>query len=125
MSRNKMGWIALAALAGAGASAALAQETGMSDLHAQRLERGLICMTEHFHYGTSGAQPTRKAAEAEAIASWAGFTAWEYGDPWGNYRIAASRAMKCAQSGAEWTCETEARPCRRPAAAGPKRSGKK
>jgi hypothetical protein len=74
-------------------------------------------MSDHFHYGSGKALPNRKAAEAEAIASWVGFTAWEYGDAWGNYRIAASRAMNCSQSGGSWSCETEARPCRRPTAA--------
>jgi len=108
-------WITFAAVVAGSISAAVAQETGMSDLHAQRVEGGRICMIDHFHYGSSSGQATRKAAEAEAIASWAGFTAWEYGDPWGDYRIAASRGMKCAQSGGSWACELEARPCRRPA----------
>jgi hypothetical protein len=117
MSCRKIAWIGVAALVGAGAPAASAQETGLSDIHAQRLESGRVCMTEHFHYGSGNGLPSRKAAEAEAIAAWVGFTAWEYGDPWGNYRIAASRTMKCAQSGSAWSCETEARPCRRATAA--------
>jgi hypothetical protein len=117
MSYRKIVWIGVAALMGAGAPAAWAQETGLSDIHAQRLEGGRVCMTEHFHYGSGNGLPSRKAAEAEAIASWVGFTAWEYGDPWGSYRIAASRTMKCAQAGGTWSCETEARPCRRATAA--------
>ncbi|HXF55225.1 MAG TPA: hypothetical protein VNK52_13990 [Hyphomicrobiaceae bacterium] len=112
MSRRKIAWIGCSFLIGTGAPAVLAQETGLSDIHAQRIEGGRVCMSEHFHYGSSTGQPSRKAAEAAAIASWVGFTAWEYGDPWGNYRIAASRAMKCTQSGSTWSCETEARPCR-------------
>lgn len=39
------------------------------------------CMADHFHYGSSSGQPNKKAAEREAIASWEGFTAFEYGTP--------------------------------------------
>jgi hypothetical protein len=113
MSLRKTAWIGGAALAVMIAPAAWGQETGLSDIHAQRFESGRVCMVDHFHYGSSNGMPSRKAAEADAIASWVGFTAWEYGDPWGSYRLAASRAMKCEQSGGAWSCSMEARPCRR------------
>lgn len=91
---------------------AAAQETGLDGLHEQRREGGRICMVSHFHYGSSGNFPTRKAAEAQAIKDWAGFTAWEYGDPWGRYRLAVSKKMECSKSGTSWSCKVEARPCK-------------
>jgi hypothetical protein len=92
---------------------AMAQETGLDGLHAQRREGNRICMSDHFHHGSSSGHPTRKQAEAAAIRDWAGFTAWEYGLAWGSYAIAASKSMKCVQSGKTWGCELDARPCKR------------
>jgi len=46
------------------------------------------------------------------MRSWADFTSFEYGAPWANARMAASRGMKCSQSGSSWSCDFEARPCR-------------
>ena len=40
---------------------AVAQE--VADLHDQRRERGVICFTDHFHYGSSAGQPTKRAAQ--------------------------------------------------------------
>ncbi|MFM1815709.1 MAG: hypothetical protein RLZ98_2404 [Pseudomonadota bacterium] len=92
---------------------AFSQEDGtLVALHDLRVERGRLCMSDHFHVGSSQGQTSKKIAEREAIASWAGFTAWEYGDHWGNIRLAGSRSMKCAQSGTGWACEVQARPCR-------------
>lgn len=85
---------------------------GLDFLHDQRVEGGRVCMTDHFHHGTSGGQPTRATAEREAIASWAGFTAWEYGNQWGSWRIAASKRVSCSQLTGTWGCQVEARPCR-------------
>lgn len=95
-----------------------AQETGLADtLHAQRVEGGRVCLSDHFHYGSSSNQPTRKQAEAEAISSWASFTDFEYGRSWADFRIAASRGMNCQQTGSGWSCNLEARPCKRGGAA--------
>jgi hypothetical protein len=71
-------------------------------------------MSEHFHHGSSAGHPTKKIAEAEAIRSWAGFTAFEYGSAWGDYAIAASKTLECSQSDSgSWGCEVDARPCKR------------
>jgi hypothetical protein len=89
-----------------------ASAQGLEFLHDQRVEGGRVCMTDHFHYGSSGGQSTRAAAEREAISSWSGFTAWEYGNHWGSWRIAASKRMSCSQLTGTWGCQVEARPCR-------------
>ncbi len=89
-----------------------AQETGLDALHTQRREAGKICMIDHFHYGSSTAMKTKKAAEVEAIRDWAGFTAWEYGDPWGRWTLAGSKKVECTGSGANWGCKVEARACK-------------
>jgi hypothetical protein len=81
-------------------------------LHSQRTEGNKVCMSDHFHSGTSSGQPTRQAAEREAIANWAGFTAFEYGDRWGRWSLAGSKRVNCSQSGSGWGCELEGRPCR-------------
>jgi hypothetical protein len=99
---------AVCALAGP----AMAQETGLDSLHAQARVGRKICMTEHFHTGSGANQDTRKQAEREAIAAWSGFTAWEYGDNWGSYRLSEGKRMKCAQTGTGWGCTFEARPCK-------------
>jgi len=89
-----------------------AQEFGLADMHDQRVEGGRVCMTDHFHNGSSNGQRSRKAAETAAQQSWIDFTALEYGSAWASVRIAASRGMKCTQSGSTWSCDFEARPCR-------------
>lgn len=88
------------------------EETGLAAIHDQRREGNRICMSSHFHYGSSSGHKTRKEAEAAAVRDWAGFTAWEYGLPWGSYRLAASKSMNCTKSGATWGCQVEARPCK-------------
>lgn len=80
-------------------------------LHAQRFEGGRVCMVDHFHDGSSFAQPSRAAAERAAIANWVSFTAGEYGGAWGSWRLAASRGINCSNSGG-WSCSVTARPCR-------------
>lgn len=92
-------------------SSASAELTGLDRLHAQARVGNKICMVRHEHYG-EGSMPTRRAAELMAIRSWSGFTAFEYGRPWGNYRLAAGRKMECSESGGRWVCKTSARPCR-------------
>jgi len=87
-------------------------ETGLANIHEQRREGNRICMSSHFHHGSSSGQKSRKEAEAQAIRDWAGFTAWEYGSIWGRYSLAASKNMTCSDSGSTWSCHVEARPCR-------------
>jgi hypothetical protein len=91
---------------------AAAEESGLAGLHAQKSEGKRICMSEHFHHGSSAGKPTQKEAEAAAIRDWSGFTGFEYGEAWSDYAIAASKTMKCARSGDDWSCELDARPCK-------------
>lgn len=111
--RNKLGVsaVALAVVLLAGDVVGIAQETGIAAIHAWVKVGSKTCMADHFHDG-SGTGPTRATAERAAIRSWAEFTAWEYGDPWGRYAIAASKKATCSQESGSWRCAVEARPCR-------------
>lgn len=95
----------------AGEAVGGSQETGIAAIHAWVKVGRKTCMTDHFHDG-SGTGPTRATAERAAIRSWTEFTAWEYGDPWGRYSIAASKKATCSEESATWRCAVEARPCR-------------
>ena len=95
----------------AGEAVAQSQETGMAEIHAWVKVGRKNCMVDHFHDG-NGTGPTRAKAEAAAIRAWVEFTAWEYGNPWGRYTIAASKKMTCSGGSGGWTCAVEARPCR-------------
>jgi hypothetical protein len=90
-----------------------ASDTGLAtSLHEVRREGGRLCMTDHWHYGSSGSHPTKAGAQRAAIASWRDFTDLEYGSVWARFNRAASRKMGCSRSSAGWTCDAEARPCR-------------
>ena len=105
--------ITAAAIVGLSMStSAAAGEGGLVDLHEQKREGDRICMSEHFHHGSSAGQSSQKEAEAEAVRSWAGFVAFEYGAAWGDYGIAASKTMECSASGTGWACDVDARPCK-------------
>ncbi|WP_176427209.1 MULTISPECIES: hypothetical protein [Rhodomicrobium] len=92
---------------------AKADETGLASIHEWKKESGRrICMAEHFHDG-AGSGKTRKEAEAAAKASWASFTAFEYGSNWGRYDLAASKKLDCVQNANGWSCATTARACKR------------
>ena len=93
--------------AGSAISAAIANA-----LHSARYERGFICYSDHFHYGSSGVQSTRAKAERAAAGSWSSFVDFEYGPAWANYGRAGSKKMTCSQSGGGWDCSVEARPCK-------------
>lgn len=97
-----------------------AQETGLDALHTQVRVGSKICMLDHFHNGSSNGLSTRKRAEAEAIRVWAEFTAWEYGDNWGSWRLAETKRVNCGQTSGAWACTLEARACK-PAGAARKR----
>lgn len=71
----------------------------------------VFCFKEHYHYGSSGQQASKKAAEAAAIQSWADFVVFEYGRAYGNFKIAQSKGMNCTDNGGSWSCTVEARPC--------------
>jgi hypothetical protein len=90
---------------------------GLDKLHKQRAEGGRVCFSDHWHFKSSGAWPTRAEAESAVLASWRRFTAAEYGAAWGDPGTAAGAKMECASGtnsrGATWSCNFKARPCRR------------
>ena len=88
-----------------------ASAQGLADTHTQVRVGNKICMADHYHSGSSNGHPSRKAAEAAAISSWAGFTAWEYGSNWGHFALAESKRIVCQNVGG-WGCTLDARPCR-------------
>jgi hypothetical protein len=109
---RSFGAISLAAtVLAASLASASAQTDGRDKFHAQARVGNKVCMTEHEHYG-EGELPSRRGAEAAAKRAWSSFTAWEYGQAWGNYALAAGKKMSCTQSGGRWLCKTTARPCR-------------
>jgi len=112
MRKFVVGAVALAVLPLAAEAAAESQETGLAEIHAWVRVGGKTCMLDHFHDG-SGTGRTRAQAQRAAIRSWAEFTAWEYGDAWGRYSMAASRKASCSRESGSWRCTVEARPCRR------------
>lgn len=110
MSRRLL--VALALALGAAGGPVTADETGFAALHDLRREGGRNCFLDHYHYGSSEGVRTRKAAEAAAIASWSGFVDLEYGSDWARFSRAASKAVKCEETGSGWGCTVEARPCK-------------
>jgi hypothetical protein len=104
--------VAAAAAASVGVPSPLADETGLASMHPWRREGGRICMSDHWHYGSSGPQPSRGIAQRVAIRAWAEFTDLEYGSSWARFYRAGSRRMNCSRSGRNWSCDVEARPCR-------------
>jgi len=82
-------------------------------LHQKRVERSLVCMSDHFHLGEGRPAASKQAAVHSAIRDWIGYTAGEYGSAWGNFRIAASKSARCEPAGRGWVCSVNARPCRR------------
>ncbi len=103
--------IGAAGLLALGATTAAAQ--GLADIHEHVRVGKKVCMKDHFHDGTSAGQPSRKAAEIEAIKVWQGFTGWEYGGAWGSFKLAESKGINCSGGGNSWACNVTARPCRR------------
>ena len=92
---------------------AMANDTGVAQsLHATARVGGKLCLTDHSHAGSSSGLATEKAAKAEAIRSWAGFTAWEYGTDWANINKAIRRSMSCSRSSSGWGCNLDANPCK-------------
>jgi hypothetical protein len=102
--------LALVGVLQAGA-AAQAQETGVAGIHTWVKVGRKTCLLDHFHNG-DGKGASKAQAERAAIQAWTEFTAWEYGDTWGRYSIAASKKVECSRDGSNWSCALEARPCR-------------
>lgn len=109
---KKIVWLAAAFCTMSAITTAAADETGLAGIHDWRKEGARTCLSDHFHDG-AGVGPNRKAAEANAIASWSSFTVLEYGTNWGAYGLAASKKMDCTQDFAsQWSCDVTARPCK-------------
>jgi hypothetical protein len=92
---------------------AASQDGALVGLHDLRREGNKLCMSDHSHSGSSTGAATRNKAEIEAQRSWSSFTALEYGDHWGSPALASGRSMSCSQASSGWSCDFEARPCRR------------
>ncbi len=90
---------------------ALAQDTGLSGLHAKVRVGSKLCFADHSHSGFSSGERSRKAAEIVAIRNWQDFTAAEYGGAWASFNMAVGKSMNCS-GGGSWGCSLEARPCR-------------
>jgi hypothetical protein len=91
---------------------AKADDTGMAGaLHDLRREKGRVCIVDHWHYG-NGSGRNKKAAMADAVASWSSFTAMEYGSDWARFQRAASRSVSCSPSSYGVSCSIDGRPCR-------------
>jgi hypothetical protein len=115
---NRFDWMKTALVAAAAvfacAAPALADETGVAVIHAQQREHGRTCFVDHFHYGSSSGLPSKKAALAVGIKSWADFTDFEYGSDWAHWGRASSKSAKCTEDGPHgtWSCDISGRPCR-------------
>jgi hypothetical protein len=92
---------------------AASQDGALVGLHDLRREGNKLCMSDHSHSGTGSGEPTRARAEIAAQRSWSSFTALEYGDHWGSPALASGKTMSCSQGSGGWSCDFEARPCRR------------
>ncbi|MEL7047378.1 MAG: hypothetical protein AAFO75_00195 [Pseudomonadota bacterium] len=104
--------LAVACVAATFPSLAMADQSGMADMHDQRREGSKICLSDHFHTGT-GEGRTKRAARADAIKAWQEFTAWEYGLDWAYFRRAASKSVGVQKASNGWEAVIEGRPCRR------------
>jgi hypothetical protein len=104
--------VAATAATAVGVPTTWADDTGLASIHVLRREGGRLCMADHFHYGSSGIQRSRRAAQLSAIRSWADFTDLEYGSSWARWGRAASRRTSCSPSAGGWSCDVSARPCR-------------
>jgi hypothetical protein len=94
------------------AAPAFADSTGFDKIHSVVRIGGKTCFADHSH-GGSGSGATRKIAEMQAVQSWYGYTAGEYGSDWSNINKAVKRSMRCAPAGGgSWNCDVEATPCR-------------
>lgn len=71
------------------------------------------CFDGHYHFGSSKGMPSKKAAEAEAAASWANFVDFEYGSAYSSWKIAISKQVDCSKDNVGWGCSVSAIPCRR------------
>jgi hypothetical protein len=90
---------------------AFADSTGFDAIHSKIRVGGKMCFDGHSH-GGSGQGATRKIAEMQALKSWYGYTAGEYGSDWSNINKAIKRSMKCSGGGSSYSCDVEATACK-------------
>ena len=112
LPKSMLALLLAAAAVASSAIPASAQDGGLAAMHSLRREGGRLCMSDHWHYGSSGSQGSKAAAQRAAIASWQDFTDLEYGRAWARFSRAASKKIGCSRSGSGWNCDAEARPCR-------------
>lgn len=111
-SHSRLHSLLLVAVASSGlASTAVADETGMAEIHSWRVERGKFCLIGHFHTGI-GQGRTKRRARRSAISDWQGFTAWEYGTTWARFRRAASKSISYTRTDSGWEARVDARACK-------------
>jgi hypothetical protein len=91
--------------------AAIADESGLANMHEMRKVGGKMCMTDHYHDG-SGSGPTQDYAMRQAIKSWQAFTDLEYGSDWASYNNSVGKTASCGRSIGEISCQLSSRPCR-------------
>ena len=94
-------------------TAAIADDTGMSGMHAWQKVGRKTCYADHAHTGSSNGQKSKKSAMAAAIKDWQEFTAFEYGTDWATFNIANAKGTSCSQEASGWSCTVSARPCYR------------
>ncbi len=73
---------------------------------------GRYCKIDHYHSGSGDTVSTLSQAKASASRSWSSFTAWEYGNQWGNISLAMDRNYKCSHPTTGWKCTVTAKPCK-------------
>lgn len=75
---------------------------------------GMVCRElfrhPHMHHGR-GRGDTRKHALAKAMKRWRWFVRFEYGQAWGDWRIARKKNVQCWR-GRAWRCKIKAQPCK-------------
>lgn len=118
LSKILTGMIAVAAVCALASSADAAKHRKSTQaatigeaMHSARIERGYVCYSDHYHYGSGGGS-SRRAAQANAVASWSSFVDLEYGSAWASFAKAGSKKVSCSQVLSGWDCSVEARPCR-------------
>lgn len=99
------------ALIGACATSVSADDTGLAGIHTWQREAGKTCFVDHFHDGAGNGQ-TQVLAMREAVRSWEGFTALEYGSDWGDWAKAAGKTASCGKNLSDISCNISARACK-------------
>lgn len=106
--------LAFATAISAQSTQSIADDTGFAYAHDLRRERGKLCFSGHYHYGSSGAgHKTKRRAKRAAMISWQDFTAFEYGSDWASWKRANGKSVDCSKAAGSWSCDVSARPCNR------------